>query len=148
MRTGNYCRPAAEQFAPGSRWILALEEITEAPEDGFNPHTPNQSYGRPHDYILSACGGYWLSVRGETAVGNLLPGMARWDHEPDMTPVLVDLVAAFLDQRASIDDLRDASEEDPELKALMLDTRSFLRGQDGLLDSEATQAEKPAEPPP
>lgn len=130
MKTGNYCRPPADLFTPGSRWIMALNQIRELPEGSFNPNTPNESYGRRLDYILSGCGGYWLSVRGETASGNLVPGMTRWDHEPDMTPVLIDLVAAYLEDRASVETLSRASAEDPALRALMLDTRSFLRGQE------------------
>lgn len=138
MKTGSYCRPETEQFTPGSRWVLALTQIKELPEDGFNPHTPNQSFGRKLDYTLSACGGYWLKMRGQTVVGNLVPGTARWDHEPDMTPVLVDLIEAFLDGRASIEDLEQASREDPALRDLMLDTRSFLRGQDEYLPDKDT----------
>ncbi len=138
MKTGSYCRPEAEQFTPGSRWVLALSQIRELPEDGFNPHTPNQSFGRKLDYTLSACGGYWLKMRGQTVVGNLVPGTPRWDHEPDMTPVLVDLVAAYLGERATLEDLNSASSEDPALRDLMLDTRSFLRGQDQYLQDKET----------
>ncbi|GIR90379.1 MAG: hypothetical protein CM15mP89_3840 [Gammaproteobacteria bacterium] len=45
-----------DDFPVGSRWIMALAEITEVPEDGFDPSTPNQSYGRPFDFVLSSCG--------------------------------------------------------------------------------------------
>ena len=58
-KTGDYCRPPVERFAPGSRWMLALEKITVLPEGGFDPSTPNQSFGRVGDYALSACGGYF-----------------------------------------------------------------------------------------
>lgn len=146
MRTGDYCHPSAETFSPGSEWVLALDQIQSVPEDGFNPSTPNQSYGRRLDYQLSACGGYWLKVRGETVIGNLVPGTPRWNHEPDMTPVRVDLVAAFLAGKASIDDLRDAASEDPALRALRLDTRSFLRGQADFLDPEEPAGEPPDKP--
>jgi hypothetical protein len=80
-------------------------------------------------------------MRGETVIGNLLPGTPRWNHEPDMTPVVIDLLAAYLAGEASVEDLRDAATEDPELRALRLNTRSFLRGQDGLLEASPEEPE-------
>ena len=137
MRTRDYCRPSAEAFPEGSRWIMALAQIREIPEDGFDPSTPNQSYGRPYDYALSSCGGYWLQVNGNTAVGNLVPGMPRFYHQPEMSPVLVDLVAGYLSNTVSEAALVEASRERPdEVNELMLDTRSFLRGQDQWLDDQ------------
>lgn len=137
MRTRDYCRPSAEAFPEGSRWIMALAQIREIPEDGFDPSTPNQSYGRPYDYALSSCGGYWLRVNGNTAVGNLVPGMPRFYHQPEMSPVLVDLVAGYLNDTVSEAALVEASRERPdEVNELMLDTRSFLRGQDQWLDDQ------------
>lgn len=137
MRTRDYCRPSAEAFPEGSRWIMALAQIREIPEDGFDPSTPNQSYGRPYDYALSSCGGYWLRVNGNTAVGNLVPGMPRFYHQPEMSPVLVDLVAGYLSNTVSEAALVEASRERPdEVNELMLDTRSFLRGQDQWLDDQ------------
>ena len=137
MRTRDYCRPSAEAFPEGSRWIMALAQIREIPEDGFDPSTPNQSYGRPYDYALSSCGGYWLRVNGNTAVGNLVPGMPRFYHQPEMSPVLVDLIAGYLNDTVSEAALVEASRERPdEVNELMLDTRSFLRGQDQWLDDQ------------
>ena len=137
MRTRDYCRPSAEAFSEGSRWIMALAQIREIPEDGFDPSTPNQSYGRLYDYALSSCGGYWLQVNGNTAVGNLVPGMPRFYHQPEMSPVLVDLIAGYLNDTVSEAALVDASRERPdEVNELMLDTRSFLRGQDQWLDDQ------------
>lgn len=137
MRTRDYCRPSSEAFPEGSRWIMALAQIREIPEDGFDPSTPNQSYGRPYDYALSSCGGYWLRVNGNTAVGNLVPGMPRFYHQPEMSPVLVDLVAGYLNDTVSEAALVEASRERPdEVNELMLDTRSFLRGQDQWLDDQ------------
>ena len=95
MQTRDYCRPPATHFPAGSRWIMALSEIRKVPEDGFNPSTPNQSFGRPFDYKLSSCGGYWLSQAGERVSGNLVDA-PRWEREPKMTPVLLDLVDAYL----------------------------------------------------
>ena len=64
MQTKDYCRPPADDFPVGSRWIMALSQIQEVPKGGFDPSTPNQSFGRPYDYTLSSCGGYWLRVNG------------------------------------------------------------------------------------
>jgi len=146
MQTMDYCRPPADDFPVGSRWIMALSEISEVPEGGFDPSTPNQSYGRPFDFVLSSCGGYWLRVNGGTAVGNLVPGMPRFYHQPDMSPVLVDLIAGHLKGTVSTEALAEASRERPEaVDELILDTRSFLRGQaDWLPDEDATP---PAEAP-
>ena len=146
MQTRDYCRPPAGDFPAGSRWIMALSEITEVPEGGFNPSTPNQSYGRPYDFVLSSCGGYWLRVNGGTAVGNLVPGMPRFYHQPDMSPVLTDLIAGYLGGSVSEAALVEASRERPEaVDELILDTRSFLRGQADWLPEE--DAEDPADPP-
>lgn len=136
MRTGDYCRPDAAPYVPGSEWVLALQKIDQVPEDGFNPSTPNQSYGRRGDYLLSACGGYWLQVRGQTVTGNLLPGTPRWNHEPDMAPVPIALLAAYLRGQTDVAALEEAATEDPALKELLLDTRSFLRGQQPVPDSD------------
>ena len=141
MQTKDYCRPPAEDFPVGSRWIMALSQIQDIPEDGFDPSTPNQSYGRPFDYSLSSCGGYWLSVNGSTAMGNLVPGMPRFYHQPDMSPVLVDLIEGYLQGRVSEAALAEASRERPEaVDELILDTRSFLRGQADWLPDEETPA--------
>ena len=129
-KTGDYCRPPPEKFPLGSRWMLALEKITALPEGGFDPSTPNQSFGRVGDYALSACGGYFLEVYGDTATGNLLPDMPRWAYDPKMNPVLIDLINSYLDGSLPIESLQEASQEDPAARELLLDTKSFLRGQD------------------
>jgi hypothetical protein len=143
MKTRGYCRPPVEDFPEGSRWIMALSQIREVPEDGFNPSTPNQSFGRQFDYVLSSCGGYWLRVNGNTAIGNLVPNMPRFYHHPDMSPVLVDLIAGYLNGEISLEALTEASRERPEeVDTLILDTRSFLRGQeDWLEEDESTETE-------
>ena len=128
LKTRDYCRPEADQFSEGQRLILALKKLSELPDDGFNPSTPNVSYGRVGDYELSSCGGYWLTVEGLRASGNLIPGMPRFAHEPKMTPVLVGHVIAYLKGAASLMSLIKASEEDPELDALRRNSREFLRG--------------------
>ena len=127
MKTGDYCRPEPELFAIGSQWVMALQEITNDVPGGFNPHTPNYSYGRIGDYYLSSCGGYWLSQSDEMVTGNLV-NAPRWEREPKMTPVTLDLVAAYVKGEADAHALLEASREDPALRELMLDTRAFLRG--------------------
>jgi hypothetical protein len=136
MQAKDYCRPTAERFTPGSHWLMALNKILEIPDDGFDPSTPNVSFGRPHDYTLSICGGYFLRAAGNTVTGNLVPSMPRWAFEPEMSPVLADLVASYLKGGVSMEALEEASRENPEVKALILDTRSFLRGQDTDLEQE------------
>lgn len=127
MKTGNYCRPDIDDFNEGSRWVFALKKIKELPAGGFNPSTPNVSFGRVGDYALSNCGGYWLEVSGRRASGNLIPGMPRFAHAPKMNPVLIDHIAAFLAGKASVTSLVAASEINPELEALKRDSRSFMR---------------------
>lgn len=127
LKTRDYCRPPIDEFPVGSRWVMALSKIREVPEDGFDPNTPNQSYGRPDDYILSACGGYWLSYSGEAVTGNLIDA-PRWAHDPEMQPVMISVVEAFVRGDTSKDALRAAAQEDPAVNELLLDTKAFLRG--------------------
>ena len=145
MRARDYCRPPAENFPEGSRWIMALSQIQKVPESGFNPFTPNKSFGRPYDYTLSSCGGYWLQVNGNTATGNLVTGMPRFYHQPDMSPVLIELITGYLNGKVSTAKLAEASRERPDrVDELILDTRSFLRGQaDWLPDSSPKDFEAP-----
>ena len=126
LKTGDYCRPEPAEFPVGSEWVMALFRITEDVAGGFNPHTPNISYGRVGDYFLSSCGGYWLSRSGNWVTGNLVQA-PRWVREPKMTPVLLDLVADFVAGRVDAAALAQASKEDPAVRELMLDTKAFLR---------------------
>jgi hypothetical protein len=126
LKTGDYCRPEPELFPVGSEWVMALERIDQDVPGGFSPHTPNVSYGRPGDYQLSSCGGYWLHRSGDWVTGNLVAA-PRWVREPKMTPVLLDLVAAFIDGEVTAGTLAEASREDPATRQLMLDTKAFLR---------------------
>jgi len=134
LKTGSYCRPEPDLFPVGSQWVMALHEITEEVPGGFDPTTPNVSYGRIGDYQLSSCGGYWLSRSGDVVTGNLI-NAPRWVHDPKMTPVLVDVVAQHVRGAISDESLLQASQEDPALRELMLDTRAFLRG-DAILEIE------------
>jgi hypothetical protein len=127
LKTGDYCRPEPALFPVGSQWVMALHEIEQDVPGGFNPNTPNVSYGRVGDYSLSSCGGYWLSQSGDWVSGNLVKA-PRWVREPKMTPVLIDLLADYIDGKVDADTLLQASREDPAVRDLMLDTREFLRG--------------------
>ena len=127
LKTADYCRPEPDTFPQGTHWVMALDRIEEQVPGGFNPATPNVSYGRIGDYSLSSCGGYWLSQHGDTVTGNLV-NAPRWERDPPMTPVLLDLVAAYVAGNADAAALLTASQEDPALRELILDTRAFLRG--------------------
>lgn len=126
LQAADYCRPPRDLFPGGSTWVMALQRIDSVPEDGFDPNTPNVSYGREGDYILSSCGGYWLKLT-ENVVSGALVNSPRWAREPDMTPVLLELVEAHVNGRIGDDAILEASREDPAVKKLMLDTREFLR---------------------
>ena len=127
LKTADYCRPEVEQFPIGSQWVMALRRIRDTVPGGFNPGTPNFSYGRVDDYSLSSCGGYWLAQSGDVVTGNLVDA-PRWAREPEMTPVLVELVADYVAGDVSREAILEASKEDPALRDLMLDTKAFLRG--------------------
>jgi len=127
LKTKDYCRPEPELFPVGSQWVMALHKITQDVPGGFNPNTPNFSYGRIGDYSLSSCGGYWLSQSDGRVSGNLVSA-PRWVREPKMTPVLLDLVDDYVNGRVDTQALQKASREDPALRELMLDTKAFLRG--------------------
>lgn len=127
LQTADYCRPPTETFPLESTWLMALQRIDRDVPGGFNPGTPNISYGRVGDYQLSSCGGYWLQVTGDYVTGALVQS-PRWEREPKMTPVLLDLVAAFVHGKTDAEALLHASREDPALRELKLDTRAFLRG--------------------
>lgn len=126
LKTEDYCRPEPSLFPVGSQWIMALHRIDTEIPGGFNPHTPNVSYGRVGDYSLSSCGGYWLQQNEDRVSGNLVDA-PRWVREPKMTPVLVDLIADYVAGRVDKEALLQASREDPALRELMLDTRAFTR---------------------
>jgi len=126
LKTGNYCRPEPSVFPPDSQWVMALNRIDQQIPGGFNPNTPSISYGRPGDYQLSSCGGYWLSNSEGWVSGNLVKA-PRWVREPKMTPVLLDLVAAFVAGDIGAEALLEASKVDPALRELMYDTKAFLR---------------------
>lgn len=122
------CRAELGTFALNSSWIMALDRIDEMAPGGFNPSTPNFSFGRVGDYSISRCGGYWLQQTENLVTGNLTGG-ARWDMSPEMSPVLLELVAGFVAGDIDEDTLKEAGRVDPELQQLILETRLFLRQQ-------------------
>ncbi len=126
LKTDNYCRPEPSLFPTDSHWVMALTRIEEEVPGGFNPNTPNISYGRMDDYSLSSCGGYWLSNSEGWVTGNLVKA-PRWVREPKMTPVLLELLAAFVAGDVGADALLKASKVDPALRELIHDTKAFLR---------------------
>ena len=128
LDTGNLCRAEVGQFPLDSRWVMALDRIEKLVPGGFNPNTPNISYGRVGDYSLSRCGGYWLSQSENLVSGNLTGG-PRWEMEPKMSPVLLDLVAAYVSGELDKQALVEAGRVDPALQELMINTRLFIRRQ-------------------
>ena len=128
LDTGARCRAAVGSFPVDTQWVMALDEIREVIAGGFNPHTPDISYGRRGDYSLSRCGGYWLS-QSENLVSGNLSGGARWDMAPPGPPVLLELVAGFVAGELDETILIEAGRADPALQQLLLDTRLFLRRQ-------------------
>lgn len=126
LKDGDYCRPEASLFPQNSQWVMALNRIEDEVPGGFNPATPSVSYGRKGDYSLSSCGGYWLQRNEQWVTGNLV-NAPRWVHEPKMSPVLIDVVSAFVRGEVGADVLVEASKVDPALRELMNDSRAFLR---------------------
>lgn len=126
---GSLCRPPVETFPPGSRWLMALKKIDSIPAGGFNPNTPNISYGREQDYFVSACGANWLALHDGYVTGNLVNGRRwNWQNE-EMNPVLVELIEAYVDGVVPEAALIEAAKPQTETKKLMEQTRQFLREQ-------------------
>lgn len=125
------CRADAADFPPGSQWILALQRIDSVPAEGFDPDTPNISYGRPRDYALSQCGVYWLARDHSVVSGNILQAQ-RWEYRGTPNPVLLySLLTAYLRGETDRDTLQQALREPDRRKTrqLMDQTREFLRQQ-------------------
>ena len=126
---GKQCRPKVETFSAHQHWLMALFKINEDVPGGFNPNTPNISYGRINDYYLSKCGAYWLSLHDGFVTGNLIKGHRwQWKNEK-MTPVLLELVEAYLNHSLSEQALLEAAKPQAETKKLIEQTKVFLRSQ-------------------
>jgi hypothetical protein len=128
LNNGELCRPEPGTFPVQSQWVMALDLIDEEFAGRFNPNTPNISHGRIGDFSISSCGGFWLSRTDELVSGNLTGG-PRWEMNPKMSPVLLDLIAAYVTGAIDAETLKEAGRVDPELQQLILDTRVFLRSQ-------------------
>lgn len=125
------CRADTGEFTPGSQWVLALQRIDTVPAHGFNPDTPNISYGRPQDYALSQCGVYWLARDDSVVSGNILQAR-RWEYRGTPNPVLLySLLADYLRGETDRDTLEQALRKPDRQKTrqLMDQTREFLRQQ-------------------
>ncbi len=126
---GKLCRPDSKDFSINSRWVMALKKITEDIPGGFNPNTPNISYGRINDYYLSKCGAYWLHLGEGYVSGNLAKGHRwQWDNKK-MNPVLLDLIAAYIKGSISEQSLIEAAKPRTEAKKLMKETQRFIQQQ-------------------
>ncbi|MDJ0878229.1 MAG: delta-aminolevulinic acid dehydratase [Halieaceae bacterium] len=126
LDTGSLCRADVGNFPLESTWVMALDRIDEVPPGGFNPNTPNISYGRVGDYSLSRCGGYWLRQSENMVTGNLTGG-PRWEMAPKMSPILLELVAGYVSGAIDRKTLEEAGRVDPALQELIINTRLFLR---------------------
>ena len=67
-----------------------------------------------------------MKLSDNWVTGNLVDA-PRWVRDPQMTPVLLDLLADFVAGETDAGALLQASREDPAARELMLDTRAFLR---------------------
>ena len=122
---GDLCRANVDDFAAGGQWLFALQGIDAVPPGGFNPETPNVSYGRVGDYALSKCGAYWLRHEDGKLSGNIT-SVFRWDYEPAMNPVPVELIQAFVDGEADYADIIGESEEITSKEAWMRHMRERM----------------------
>lgn len=128
--TGSLCRADLGRFDKASQWVLVLNTIDTVPEGGFNPSTPNFSYGREGDFSLNRCGVYWLEYRNGYVRGNV-DDDKRWLYlDSKKSPVDIALIRAFIDGRADESLLARAARTQPEKDALLTDTRVFLRQQE------------------
>lgn len=126
---GRECRPDIDEFPPQSQWVFSLNKITDIPEGGFNPNTPNISYGRINDYYISKCGANWLQLHDGYVTGNLVKGRRwQWDNK-EMNPVLLELIAAYINDVIPEQALVEAAKPQTEAKKLMEKTKRFIEQQ-------------------
>ena len=123
--------------------MLALEKITDVPKNGFNPATPNLSFGRKDDHALSNCGAYWLTADGNTARGNLVNGK-RWSYDNrdnnnnEIAAISFGELEDFLAGKLSAQQLTRLTSTSKEFRELMRKSREELLQQ----DIKKIQAEK------
>lgn len=126
---GQLCRPPIKDFAVGSQWMMALTKITKDIAGGFDPSTPNISYGRVNDYYISKCGANWLKLEEGWVTGNLVQGR-RWEWEnKTMNPVLLELIDAYIKGIIPEQALIEAAKPLTAAKKLMRETQLFLQQQ-------------------
>jgi hypothetical protein len=112
------CRAEVASFPADTRWVFALDKIEKIPEGGFDPSTPNISYGRVNDYSLPKCGAYWLRAEGNKLRGNIT-SIFDWEYEGDMNPVSIETIKNFIDGKASYADIITESNEVTSGDAMM-----------------------------
>ncbi len=127
--TGLLCRAKLDNFPDDSEWLLVLDPIKEVPEDGFNPNTPNISYGRVGDFSLKRCGVYWLEHRNAYLRGNV-DDDKRWLYiDKKKSPVSLELIRRFLSGSIDKSVLAEAAKSPAKKTELLTDTRVFLMQQ-------------------
>lgn len=127
--TASLCRAELSNFADGSEWLLVLDPITEVPDKGFNPSTPNISFGRVGDFALKRCGVYWLEHRNAYLSGNV-DDDKRWLYlDKKKSPVSLQLIRRFLAGGIDKSVLAEAAKIPPAKTELLTDTRVFLMQQ-------------------
>lgn len=123
---GSLCRAKLEGFPDGSEWLLVLNPITEIPDDGFNPHTPNISFGRVGDFSLKRCGVYWLEHHNAYLRGNV-DDNKRWLYvDRKKSPVSLELIRRFLAGKTDKSVLAEAAKTPAKKTELLTDTKVFL----------------------
>ncbi|WP_148059398.1 hypothetical protein [Sinobacterium caligoides] len=125
---GYECRPPVELFPRNSRWLLALQTIDKLPADSFDPFHPDRSFGRIGDYQLPACGAYWLAVEGDRVSGNIT-SILDWDYTPEMDPVPIAVIKAFIEGKAGYADIIGYSNEITSPEAMMRKSKLWLKNQ-------------------
>lgn len=125
---GDYCRADIDQFPTGTRWLLALDRIDEIPSGGFNPNTPNRSFGRVGDFALSRCGAYWLREKNGMITGNIT-SVVQWDYDPLMDPVPYEVIQKFINGEADYVDIIEYSGEVTSKEAMLRRSKQQLKGQ-------------------
>lgn len=124
---GKLCRPSIYQFERDTQWVLALQRIDSVPADGFDPNTPNLSYGRERDYAISRCGVNWLQQRDGFVHGNVVEA-GRWQYKDEQrAPVLFELLQGWLDGDVPLQALQLANAKDTRSRELLNETRVQLR---------------------
>lgn len=123
---GSLCRADLEGFPDGSEWLLVLDPINDVPENGFNPSTPNISFGRVGDFSLKRCGVYWLEHRKGYLRGNL-DDAKRWLYlDKKKTPVSLELIRRFIAGQIDESVLVEAARTPEKKSELLTDTKVFL----------------------